>query len=107
LTEDREKAAAMFAAFREVSEFVQRRMKDLEDVTKTEPAPATDFEARLEGLPWIEARSGKCDFVKDPPKELLDAIDLKDGFRGSRHHFTKAKDGTVIFRFARKGGGAA
>jgi hypothetical protein len=64
------------------------------------------IEGALEALPWIKARSGKCDFVKDPPKELLDAIDLKDGFRGSRHHFTKARDGTVIFRFPRRKGEA-
>ncbi len=68
---------------------------------------APDIEGKLEALDWKAANSGKCDFVRDPPKEILDAIDPKDGFKGSRHHFTKARDGSAVFRFARKAGGEA
>ncbi|MDG6961589.1 MAG: hypothetical protein JRM89_03995 [Nitrososphaerota archaeon] len=74
------------------------------------PAPksnASDMENKLEALDWKAASSRKCDFVRDPPKEVLDAIDPKDGFKGSRHHFTKAKDGSAIFRFKRKADGEA
>ncbi|MDG7010283.1 MAG: hypothetical protein JRN43_01940 [Nitrososphaerota archaeon] len=68
---------------------------------------APDLEGKLEALEWKAASSGKCDFVRNPTKDLLDAIDAKDGFKGSRHHFTKARDGSAVFRFARKAGGEA
>lgn len=68
---------------------------------------APDIESKLEALDWKAANSGKCDFVRDPPKEILDAIDPRDGFKGSRHHFTKARDGSAVFRFNRKADGEA
>jgi hypothetical protein len=108
MMDDGEKAATMLAAFREVAEFVQRRMKDLEDVARTQPAPATDLEARLEALPWTEAASKKCFYTKNAPLQLVEAVrSVKGGVRGSAHHFTAAADSPTLFRFARKKGEAA
>jgi hypothetical protein len=107
LTEE-EKAIAMLAAFREVSEFVQRRMKDLEDVAKTEPAPAPDFEAKLEGLPWTEAASKKCFYAKNVPAELVESVRRsKGGVKGARYHFTASATEPTLFRFARRKEGEA
>jgi hypothetical protein len=108
LTEDRERAVTMLAAFREVAEFVQRRMKDLEDIAKTEPAPATDLEARLEALPWTEAASKKCFYAKNVPAELVESVRRsKGGVKGARYHFTASATEPTLFRFARKKGEAA
>ena len=58
-------------------------------------------EARLEALRWVQARSGRCDFAKDAPEDLIAAVDARTGFKGSAHHFTRAKDGSTLFRFER------
>jgi hypothetical protein len=108
MMDDREKAIAMLAAYQEIMEFVRGRMKDFEDVATTQPAPATDLEARLEALPWTEAASKKCFYTKNAPLQLVEAVrSVKGGVRGSAHHFTAAADSPTLFRFARKKGEAA
>ena len=65
---------------------------------------APGLEAGLEGLAWVPAASGKCDFVKDPPADLLAAVrGSKDGVKGERHHFVAHATDAVLFRYERKG----
>lgn len=63
------------------------------------------LEADLEGLPWKEAASKKCDYVREAPADLVAAVrKSKDGIRGATHHFTAAKDEPTLFRFRRSSG---
>lgn len=63
---------------------------------------AVDLEAKLEALPWKEASSKKCDYAKDVPGELVEAVrGVKGGVAGKTHHFTAATDGPTLFRFNR------
>lgn len=63
---------------------------------------ANALEASLEGLTWVQASSKKCDFVKDPPADLIAAVRAsKDGVKGARHHFTAHATDPVLFRFGR------
>lgn len=62
---------------------------------------AARLESKLEAQKWITAKSGKCDYLKNPPADLVAAVDEKEGFKGTKHHFTRTKDGMTLFRFAR------
>ncbi len=63
-----------------------------------------DVEARLEALLWTPAQSGRCDFVQDPPADLLAAVRAdKGGLKGERHHFTAHATDAVLFRYERRG----
>jgi hypothetical protein len=86
-------------------EFV-RRAKDLRDTAHTivreEKAARKDLEARLESQDWIPAKSGKCDFVRDAPAELVEAVrGARGGVRGTGHHFTASSTEPTLFRFKR------
>lgn len=62
------------------------------------------LEKRLEALPWKAATSGKCDFAKDIPADLVQTVRTsKDGIKGPGYHYTAAKDEPVLFRFKRSG----
>jgi hypothetical protein len=67
------------------------------------PQPQTPtVEQRLEALSWKEAASRKCDFVKDPPADLLAAVrGAKEGIKGQAHHFTAHATDAVLFRYKR------
>jgi hypothetical protein len=63
---------------------------------------ATVLEAELERLPWKEAASKKCDYVRDAPHELVEKIRAaKGGFKGSEHHFAASGTEPTLFRFRR------
>lgn len=62
------------------------------------------LETELERLPWKEAASKKCDYVKDAPSKLVEAVRFtKGGVKGKDHHFTAATDAPTLFRFKRSG----
>jgi hypothetical protein len=59
--------------------------------------------AQLEGLPWIPAKSGRCDYTKDAPPQLVEAVrGTRGGVRGDAHHFTASTTEPTLFRFARR-----
>jgi hypothetical protein len=59
--------------------------------------------AQLEALPWIPAKSGRCDYTKDAPPQLVEAVrGTRGGVRGDAHHFTAAADSLTLFRFPRR-----
>ena len=58
------------------------------------------LEVNLEGLSWKQAKSGKCDFVRDAPLNLIESVRaVKGGFRGEHHRFTASKSEPTFFRF--------
>ena len=63
-------------------------------------------EKQLEALPWIMAQSGRVEYAKDAPADLVLAVkSAKRGIKGAQHHFTAATDGSnTLFRFERGGG---
>lgn len=63
---------------------------------------ATKLEVDLEGLPWKEAASKKCDYVRDAPTDLVEAVrKSKGGVKGASHHFTASPTEPTLFRFKR------
>jgi hypothetical protein len=87
------------------AEVLRRRAAELRDLLKD--GRDEGVVAQLEALPWVAARSGKCDYVKDAPLQLVEAVRAsKGGVRGDVHHFTASATEPTLFRFARKGGGA-
>jgi hypothetical protein len=87
------------------AEALRKRAAELRELLQDERD--TELIARLDGLPWVAARSGRCDYVRDAPTELVEAVRaVKGGVRGSAHHFTASATEPTLFRFARKGGGA-
>jgi hypothetical protein len=61
-----------------------------------------ELESQLEALPWIEAASKKCDFVRDAPADLIDQVRAaKGGIKGKDHHFTASSSEPTLFRFKR------
>lgn len=64
---------------------------------------AAEREGRLESLGWKEAASHKCDYAKDAPDDLVQAVRASEkGITGAAHHFTAAKDSPTLFRFKRR-----
>jgi hypothetical protein len=85
------------------AEVLRRRAAELRDLLKD--GRDEGVVAQLEALPWVPARSGKCDYVKDAPPQLVEAVrGSKGGVRGDVHHFTASTTEAVLFRFRRKGG---
>jgi hypothetical protein len=85
------------------AEALRKRGAELRSLLTTEEGMVS----KLEALPWVPARSGKCDYVKDAPPQLVEAVrGSKGGVRGDVHHFTASATEPTLFRFARKGGGA-
>ncbi|MDG6910774.1 MAG: hypothetical protein JRN18_00290 [Nitrososphaerota archaeon] len=65
-------------------------------------AGESDLEARLEAGPWKEATSKKCDYWRDAPSDLVQAVrSTKGGIKGQSHHFTAAVTEPTLFRFRR------
>ena len=61
-----------------------------------------DLEARLEAGPWKEAASKKCDYWRDAPSDLVQAVrTMKGGIKGQSHHFTASMTEPTLFRFKR------
>lgn len=81
----------------------QKRIADLGSVLDAKPLSHLSVEDQLEALPWTAAKSGKCDFAKNCPGELMQAVRAdKEGFKGARHHFTAANNEATLFRFPRR-----
>lgn len=66
-----------------------------------EPAAHT-LEARLEVLPWNEAASGKCDYVRNAPGDLVEAVRASKYVNGASHNFTASPTEASLFRFKRR-----
>ena len=65
-------------------------------------AEESDLETELEHLPWKEAASTKCNYVRDAPMNLVQAVrSLKGGLKGRAHHFTASMTEPTLFRFKR------
>jgi len=66
------------------------------------PDEGPDLEARLSVLPWKLAASGKCDYVRDAPVKLIEAVRAqKGGVRRSEYHYTVSNEEPTLFRFKR------
>lgn len=67
------------------------------------PSVSSALEASLEGLSWTAAKSGKCDFTKNAPSDLVAAVRTsKNGFQGAKLHFTADNAELTLFMFARR-----
>ncbi len=65
-------------------------------------AEGLDLETELERLPWKEAASKKCDYVRDAPANLVESVrTAKGGLKGQVHHFTASTTEPTLFRFKR------
>jgi len=81
---------------------INRRI-ELLDEELLQAEKSESLEERLEAQAWIPAKSGKCDYVKDAPQGLVEAIRAsKDGIIGASYHFTAAKAEPTLFRFERR-----
>ncbi|HEV2225700.1 MAG TPA: hypothetical protein VGR56_02715 [Nitrososphaerales archaeon] len=83
-----------------------RRAKDLHDtarrIAREEKTSHIDLEGQLERLKWTPALSGKCDYSREAPAELVEVVrSSRDGVRGTAHHFTASKTEPTLFRFKR------
>jgi hypothetical protein len=81
------------------SEELRRRAAELRSLLTTEEGMV----GKLEALAWVPARSGKCDYTKSAPPELVAAVrTVKGGIRGDRYHYTASSTEPTLFRFRRK-----
>jgi hypothetical protein len=93
--------AAESAYLESLAETLRKRANELRDLLKD--GRDEGLISKLEALPWVAAKSGKCDFLRDAPPQLVTAVRAsKNGIRGPDHHFTAAADSLTLFRFARK-----
>ena len=106
MTVDTRELVEAEAAYLEAqAEAFRRRAAELRVLLKDDQD--TELIAKLEGLPWVAARSGKCDYVKNAPLELVEAVRAtKGGIKGDSYHFTASTTEPTLFRFARKRGEA-
>lgn len=84
---------------------LQERAKELRETAQrlTKEAEKSRLVSQVENLPFVEARSGKCYWIKgdEVPQELKDLVSSgKDGLKTEKHHYTLTKDGNVL-RFDR------
>ena len=83
-----------------MAEQLRARAKELREL-KGE-VQETRIEVELETLPWKEAASKKCDYVRDVPADLVEEVrSTPDGVKGKLHHFTASKTELTLFRFKR------
>jgi hypothetical protein len=83
------------------SEELRRRAAELRDLLKD--GRDEGLISKLEALPWVAAKSGKCDFLRDAPAELVAAIrSSKNGIRGPDRHYTASSTEPTLFRFPRR-----
>jgi hypothetical protein len=81
------------------AESLRRRAAELRSLLTTEEGMV----GKLEALAWVPARSGKCDYTKSAPPELVAAVrTVKGGIRGDRYHYTASSTEPTLFRFRRK-----
>jgi hypothetical protein len=93
--------AAESAYLESLAETLRKRANELRSLLTTEEGVV----GKLEALAWVPARSGKCDYVKDAPAELVAAVrTVKGGIRGDRYHYTASSTEPTLFRFRRKEG---
>ena len=79
---------------------LRARAKELRELAQ--PDQAARLEKRLEELAWVEAASKKCDYVRDGPADLIEAVrKSKGGIKGTAHHFTASTTEPTLFRFKR------
>ena len=98
------------ARLAEAQDFEERaaaRVKELREALATarlaeSTVKESDLEARLEAGPWKEAISKKCDYWRDAPSDLVQAVrTMKGGIKGQVHHFTASATEPTLFRFVR------
>jgi hypothetical protein len=81
------------------AEALRRRAAELRSLLTTEEGMVS----KLEALPWIPAKSGRCDYTKSAPPELVAAVRAsKGGIKGDLHHFTASATEPTLFRFPRR-----
>jgi hypothetical protein len=81
------------------SEELRRRAAELRSLLTTEEG----IVGKLEALAWVPARSGKCDYTKSAPPELVEAVrGTRGGVRGSSYHYSASMTEPTLFRFPRR-----
>lgn len=85
-----------------LSNQLKERARALRASAKPLPTALDLLVGQLEGLSWATAKSGKCDYARDAPEELVEAVrSAKGGIKGSAHHFTASASELTLFRFKR------
>ena len=98
---------ARLAEAQEAERHAAARVKELSEALAVarlveSTAGESDLEARLETGPWKEATSKKCDYWRDAPSDLVQAVrTMKGGIKGQSHHFTASTAEPTLFRFRR------
>ena len=89
----------------DLAERLRARAKELRErpVATWQPhSGPVDLETKLEALPWKQATSGKCDYAREVPAELVTAVrSTKGGVKGNEHHFTASATEPTLFRYKR------
>lgn len=102
-TTDPELIEAEAAYLEGMADQLRARAKQLRELRNEDQSP--ELEAKLEAGSWIEAASGKCDYWREAPADLVRAVrGTKGGIKGKDHHFTAASDSLTLFRFRRSSG---
>ena len=102
-TSDPELIEAEAAYLEGMADQLRARAKQLREIRNEDQS--SELEAKLEAGPWIEAASGKCDYWREAPIDLVRAVrGTKGGIKGKDHHFTAASDSLTLFRFRRSSG---
>ena len=102
---------ASVGAWEEIESYAAGRVKDKREALEAarlaesnagEVGRAAQIETRLEAGPWKEATSKKCDYWRDAPSDLVQAVrSTKGGIKGQSHHFTASTTEPTLFRFKR------
>jgi hypothetical protein len=87
-----------------VGAFANQRIAAIDEELQN-PTPETismPLESQLEALPWKEAASRKCEYVRDAPVDLVEKVRAsKGGIKGKDHHFITSSTEPTLFRFKR------
>jgi hypothetical protein len=85
--------------------FANQRIAAIDDELQNLEVPqmtSIPLESQLEALPWKEAASKKCDYVRGAPADLIEKVRaIKGGINGKDHHFTTSSTEPTLFRFKR------
>jgi hypothetical protein len=102
--EQRLVASVKREAYAELRDQLSKRISDLDSALNApEPKPIQSMEEHLEALQgFATAKSGKCDFLKNGPYDLVAAVrSSKDGVRTAKYHFSASATEPTLFRFRR------
>jgi hypothetical protein len=74
---------------------------ELQHLEASQTISSIPLESQLESLPWKEAASKKCDYVRGAPADLIEKVRARGGVKGKDHHFTASSTEPTLFRFKR------